>query len=364
MLSTLRFLRHYLRPSPAAVEREEAGYRREGEMLEATVFRPARSAGPFPGWVLLHGLTYTGREHPSLVRFARGLAAAGFLVFVPDIPEWRALRMAPEISVETIKAALRALAGRRDVVRGRTGVIGFSFGATQALVASTDPDLRDDFAGIAAWGGYFDVERLFRFAVTGEHDLDGHRYQVAPDPYGRWVVGSTYLTALPGHENDDDVAAALLALAEEAGKRQVYAGEAVYDDAKRRLRARLPAGKHHTFDLFAAPAGEEPPAAEREELAARLAAVAHARDPMIDPAPYLPRVTVPTVVAHARDDRLIPFTEGLRLCRALPPATVVDCQVLKLFSHSGGAHESLGPAGLVRETLRFAHLLNRILSLL
>lgn len=363
MLRTLRFLWQHQRQSETAVSTEESTYRRGEEELPARIYRPARARGSLPGWVLLHGLTYTGREHPTLTRFARSVAASGALVLVPDVPEWRALQMAPAVSVDTIKAAVLSLDARDDVIPGRTGLVGFSFGATQALIASTDPALAGHLSALAAWGGYYDVPRLFHFAVTGDHELDGVSYHAEPDPYGRWVVGANYLTQIPGHEQDGDVAAALLELAEDAGRRQLYAADAYFEEPKRRLRARLPESKRHTFDLFAPPAGRPVDLPEMVRLGRRLAEAAVACDPLIDPAPYMDRVRVRTVVAHARDDRLVPFTEGLRLCRSLPAETVVDCRVSSLYSHSGQPHESLGRVGLIRETLRFAGLLHRILTL-
>src|SRR5690554_4370027 len=107
MLPTVKFLRQYLRGG-AALEVVETTYERGSEALPATVYRPA-ARGRLPGWVVLHGLTYTGRHHASLVKFAGAVAAAGNIVLVPEIPEWRALRVAPAVTVDTIRAAVQAL---------------------------------------------------------------------------------------------------------------------------------------------------------------------------------------------------------------------------------------------------------------
>lgn len=223
MSATLRYLRQYLRQDSGGIVGEEMVYRRNGEELPATLYRPPGKKPPVPGWVVLHGLTYRGREHPSLVRFARALAASGALVYVPEIPEWRALRVAPAITVETIRAAILALDELDEVADGRVGVIGFSFGATQALIAGTDPRVRDRLAAIVAWGGYCDLPRLFRFGITGEHELDGISYSTQPDPYGAWIMGANYVTRIPGHERHQELASALHELASEAGRRSISA---------------------------------------------------------------------------------------------------------------------------------------------
>ena len=136
MAATLAFCRQYLRPRPHAVETLEVLYRRGAHTLPATLYRPAGRGGPRPGWVLLHGLTCRARAHPALDRFARAVAAAGSLVLVPEVPEWRRLRPAPARTLPTIPAAIRALASLEGADPDRIGVIGFSFGATQALIAA------------------------------------------------------------------------------------------------------------------------------------------------------------------------------------------------------------------------------------
>jgi pimeloyl-ACP methyl ester carboxylesterase len=364
MIGTLRFVRQYARPATGAITALDATYARGADVLPATVFRPAGGDRPLPAWVVLHGLTRTGRSHPSLIRFARAVASAGNLVFVPDIPEWRALRVAPAITVDTIGAAVRALQQRTDVRHDRVGIFGFSFGATQALVAASRPETAALLAGIAAWGGYCDLQRLFRFGLTGLHELDGTTWQAQPDPYGPWIIAGNYLTCVPGLEGAQPVAAALLALAVEAGDRGVYAWEPVFDASKRRYREALAPAHRELFDMLAPETGRPRPDEERVlNLADELAATVARVDPLLEPRPFLGNVTVPVVFAHGRDDRLIPFSETLRLARHLPPERVRSVTVTALFQHSGGTQSGLGPIGMAREGMRFMLLLRRVLGL-
>jgi dienelactone hydrolase len=364
MPSTVRFLRQYLKPIAGAAAESEVLYRRGDERLPATLYRPAGDLRRLPGWVVLHGLTRTGRGHRSLIRFARAVASAGNVVLVPDIPEWRDLRVAPALTRETIRAAVGALQQRHDVRHEHVGLFGFSFGATQALVAATDEDVAAQVAGVAAWGGYHELRRLFRFGLTGQHEIDGVTYQARPDPYGVWIMAGNYLPFVPGYEDAGDVARALHALAIESGERGMYAWDPVYDESKLRLRATLPPRHHALFDMVAplttAPRRDDSRALELAEL---LATTALQRDPLLDPRPHLAAVRVPVLVAHGRDDRLIPFTESIRLARALPPAVVDSLTITALFQHSGGTSRGLGPIGTAREAARFALLLRRVLRL-
>lgn len=364
MLPVLKFLREHARPGTFGIESEETTYERDGAVLEATVYRP-------PGfrhgaaWVVLHGLTVPGRQHESLVRFARALAATNALVFVPDIPEWRDLRLATGVAVPSIRAAVHALAQRPDADAGRVGLIGFSFGATQSLIAAADPNVASVLNGVAAWGGFRDVHRLFRFGISGRHELDGREYTIDPDPYGRWIVGANYLPAAPGYEDRVDVAQALRMLALEAGRRRVYAWDPVYDPLKRELRDGLPAAARPLFDIFAPPSGQP---IRDVDLAASmgdaLAAAALRAEPMLDPGPALSRLATPVLIAHGRDDRLVPFTESIRLARDLPAGVRGSTTITSLFSHSGGTQAGLGVFGTLREGVRFAAILNRIATLI
>lgn len=364
MPSTTRFLRHYLKPRPDAVHESETTYRRGEDMLDAAVYRPAEASGQLPGWVVLHGLTARGRRHPNLVHLARSMAASGALVLVPEIPEWSRLEVAPDITVPTIRDAVLALGAIEDVAHGRTAVLGFSFGATQALVASVDPALEGRLRGVAAWGAYCDLHAAFRCAVVGEHEWDAVRYHTEPDPYGRWVMGANYLTAIAGFAEHRDVAHALHELALEAGESGVGAWDRRFDASKARHRRALPtAPKRELFDLFA-PATDR--AVDRDRalaLARSLAEAALEKDPLLDPKPHLPRVRVRTLLAHGRYDRLVPFTSMYCLRELLPKDTVVRAETTALFAHSGGDAPKLGLIGRARETWRFLTILNGILRL-
>lgn len=364
MPSTIRFLKQYLRPSDNAAVAVETTYRRGDEELPATVFRPARGPRALPGWVVLHGLTRPGRSHPGLQRFARAVASAGNIVLVPEIPEWRDLRVAPAVTIDTIRQAVRALQQRDDVRHEHVGLFGFSFGATQALIAAADQETARLLAGVAAWGGYSDLRRVFRFGLTGDHELDGVAYHKEPDPYGCWIMAGNYLTRVPGYEGAQAAAAALHDLATEAGERGLYAWDPAFDTSKRRLREALRHGDRDLFDMIA----PETTAPRRDhqqvlELAESLATTALTADPLLDPGPFLPRVRVPILFSHGRDDRLIPFTETIRLSRAAPQHLVRSTIITALFQHSGGTQSGLGPVGVAREGARFALLLRRVLSL-
>ncbi len=366
MPSTIRFLRQALRPRDDVVVREETTYRRGTETRAASLYRPAaRTGSALPGWVALHGLTRRGRDHESLDTFARSLAASGTLVMVPDIPEWRRLHVAPGASMATIRSAVSALDDHPDTARGRVGLIGFSFGGTQALMASTAPELEGRVAAVASWGAYADLERAARYMFLGEHELDGDAYHQPPDPYGRWILAGNYLMAVPELPGARAAAEALLGLAREVGQRKLVAWDPATDPLKVEARSALQRRARELFDLLAPPAGTRYGPEQRERVAGLvqwMSVAAVEKEPLLDPGPYLPRVRVPVFLAHGREDRLMPWTELVRLRRALPAGRVRHALVTSLFAHSF-REKRLPSPGMAVEAVRFVRAIHRMVHL-
>jgi pimeloyl-ACP methyl ester carboxylesterase len=363
--ATLSFLRQYFRPRADIIDVSESTFRRGGETLPATIYRRRGRPSHDTAWVVLHGITYRGRQHKGLVRFASSMAAAGHLVFIPEIPEWSRFRIAPALAVPTIRAAVHTLHERTDINRERIGLFAFSFGATQSIVAANDASIEQELRGIVSWGGYANVRDLVHFGFTGEHQLDGQRYRVEPDPYGRWIVGGNYLTRMVGYGHMHDVAGALLELATEAGKRGVFAGDPQYENVNAELAARIQVDKLQMFDAFA-PRGRivGTDRSFARSLVEPVTETILRTDPLMDPTSALAGIRVRTFLAHGRDDRLIPFTESLRASRYVPQEVLAGCAVTGLFAHSGGTSSSLNLSGKLREGSLFLTTLDRALSLI
>ena len=362
MVRVMRFARGWKEGGAGLLEEEVEILRSDGP-VPANLVRPARARRRLPGWVITHGITRPGRGHPTLLRFVRALARSGAVALVPEIPEWRELRLAPEAAQDTLRAAVRSLATRNGVDPDRVGAIGFSFGVPRVLEAAADPALKGSLRAIAGFGAYGDLERAIRFLFTGRHEWRGSSFQGEPDPYGRWILGANLLTRIPGYEEAEDVAQALLALAREAGDAQVGSWEAVFDASKAVLEKGIHPSRRALFRVFAPPAGALPPAGSGEALAKALATAALQDPALFDARHHLPAITLPVHLIHGREDRLIPFTESLRLRSFFPPEAQVSVSITGLFAHS---QRNGGRAGWAEaaERIRFLRMLRRILTLL
>jgi len=333
MLRTFRYTACWLTGRASLVTRE-VRLDRAGTPVPATLTMPARVERPLPTWIVLHGITRPGRGHPTLVRFTRALASAGFAVVVPEVPEWRELSLATHLTVPTIRACLATLDAVDEVAHLPVGLVGFSFGAPQAIAASADPGLRGRIAGVVGFGGFCDLEHTLRFQFTGEHEWGRDRYHLRPDPYGRWIVGANYLTAIPGYESRAAVADALRRLAAIAGDSGIISWDATFEEPRRDLRRALSAEDRPVFDLFAPASPAEPDRAEGEAMALALAEAGRRVEPALEATRSFGAVGGPVHILHGRQDHLIPFSEAFRLRDALPAEAVAGATVTSLFGHS------------------------------
>ena len=336
LLDTLRFGRGWLRPRPGVRTREIRVQPDDDTPPVPATLMEADDTLPAPAWVVLHGLTRPGRHHASLIRFGHALASTGGRVLIPEIPEWVALDFAPERAQAVIRGAVERMFTDRNTQAGGVTLVGFSFGAPQALLAASDPGFSQRLRAVVGWGGYADLARAFSFQLTGEHEWDGESYHQTPDPYGRWIVGANCLPLVPGFGEAEPVADALRALAAEAGDRQVDARDPTLDGLKTHLKVGLPHRTRALFDLFAPPTHREPDPDESRRLVELIAPAARREMPLVDPLRMIEAIRVPVRLLHSRSDHLIPFTETLRTAHILRRrAPSLEASVTGFFQHSG-----------------------------
>ena len=128
------------------------------------VVKPARG-GPWPAWLFVNGAHPGRRTEPVVNRLSRGLARAGYLVLVPDVPglgEGTITARTLEGTVAVTTAALR----RNDVAGERIALIGASTGAALALLTAGRPELAERVSVVAAVAPFADLERMICLATT------------------------------------------------------------------------------------------------------------------------------------------------------------------------------------------------------
>src|SRR5215210_5480021 len=187
----------------------------EEPVVQDTVFagRPALVAkpegeGPWPALLFVNGTIREGRNYPPVQNLARGLARAGYLVVVPDLPGLTTDEITEETVSSTVEVA-RAVADRPDARDGRVGLIGVSTGATLSLLAAEDSNVSEHVSGVAGLAPYTDIRTVLSLATTG-HYREGEEYvPYKADPFLSYVIARSMLAALPSGTDRDELRAEL-----------------------------------------------------------------------------------------------------------------------------------------------------------
>jgi pimeloyl-ACP methyl ester carboxylesterase len=179
-----------LTPEPRVQEMRVGG-------LPSTLVLPG-SGGPWPALVFVNGATRLGRHHPDVKRLARGLARAGYLVLVPDLPGLSRGEITDRTVAATVAAAT-ALADRPDARASRVGFVAVSVGASLALLAAEHPRLARRVFLVAGIAPYADLENVVRLATTGTYRERAFTRRYERDDYLPIAVGRSLAAALrPG----------------------------------------------------------------------------------------------------------------------------------------------------------------------
>ena len=278
----------------------------EEPVVEDTVFagRPALVAkpegeGPWPALLFVNGTIREGRNYQPVQNLARGLARAGYLVLVPDLPGLTTDEITEETVSSTVEMA-RAVADRPDAESGRVGLIGVSTGATLALLVAEDEEVRDRVSVVAGIAPYTDIQTVLNIATSG-HYRDGEEYvPYEADPFLSYVIAKSMLAALPPGEDRD----ALRAELEEIDR--------LDQDPLAGLRARptgdLSPEARSVVELLA---NEDP---ERfDELYEALPSEIRERMERLSPLAGDERIAAPVELASGPEDKYFPVSESFAL---------------------------------------------------
>lgn len=171
------------------------------------VARPA-GEGPWPALFLVNGAVPEGRELPEIRRLAEGLARAGYLVVIPDLPGLREDAITPETAAQTVEVT-RAVSRWREARGGEVGLVGISTGATLALLAAGEGDLERRVSVVAGVAPYADIETVLSIATTGHYERDGGLVRYEAEPFLSYVSARSLISALPPGEDRETLLAEL-----------------------------------------------------------------------------------------------------------------------------------------------------------
>ena len=166
----------------------------EVEGVPAEVVKPA-GEGPWPAWLFVNGAHPERRTEPVVMRLSRGLARAGYLVVVPDVPGLGEGAITAR-TLDATAAVTAATLRRADVAGDRVALIGASTGAALALVTAGRKDLAERISVVAAVAPFADLSRMVCLATTRGYAENGRFAQYDVTDLHRRVVARSLVTTI------------------------------------------------------------------------------------------------------------------------------------------------------------------------
>src|ERR687898_669268 len=162
----------------------------------ALVAKPS-GEGPWPAVFFVNGVVTEGRELPEVRRVAEGLARAGYLVVVPDLPGLRRGGGRPA-DVDGNAEVARTISERPDARDGTVGLVGVSTGATLSLLAAGDGEVAQRVSVVAGVAPYTDVRTVLSTATTGHYrGANGEMVAYEVDPFLAGAITQSLVSTLP-----------------------------------------------------------------------------------------------------------------------------------------------------------------------
>jgi pimeloyl-ACP methyl ester carboxylesterase len=275
--------------------------------LPTTVARPSGGGAP-PTLVVVNGATELGRREPALRRLARGLARAGYLVFIPDLPGLAR----GELTERTVDATVDAARAAGE----RVGLVGVSVGTSLALLAAQDPSLSGRVTIVTGTAPYADLTNLVRLATTGHYRNGDLLVPYETDPFLAVAVARSLAAVLPAGPERDAVVTRVNALDADA------------PDPLAPIRA-LPASElaPETRAVVQLLASREP--RRFDELYAALPSDLRTALERLSPITGASRLTMRVEIASAPRDKYVPLAEAEALARAAPDARLTVTRTLE-----------------------------------
>lgn len=327
--------------------------------LERTIDTPS---GPLLTWVyeptaiaasgamlVVPGLHPSGPADVRLDRFCRVLASSGLVVVAPFVRPQLEL-VVSNGSADDVAAALREL-GVLTRTRGlpRPAMMSISFGSLPAITVATRADCVAELGALVLFGAYADFASTMRFALTGRAYDGASELRLPHDPLN---VPALFINLLPYLEVPgprDALHRAWLELARRTWGRPEL----------RPTSRRQPIADGIALDLtpsqrplFFQGAGLADGGLALLERAIEESAGAFA---FADPKAMLARLTLPLLVAHGKDDDVIPWIEARKIERALPHGHRARVALTGLFGHTGATLPN--PRAIVGELVNLQRLM-------
>lgn len=328
----------WLRPEPV---REAITFPLSGRHGDADIYRV--SDGKVRAGILVTpGISPAPRDDHRIVNLGKALALAGFVAMFPWSPSMMSKRLNLD-EPDNLVRAFEYLRGLPYVDPDRVGMAGFCVGASMLIVAASDPRIRDDVNFVSDFGGYYDMSDLFK-QISSNRSF--YRRTVEP-----WV---------PNHLTEEVLTNHLIESLEDDDERETLSRIFIEKDSapSSSLDGISTEGRavYGLLDsLNAQDEGQRLTLEEADRLVGDLPVNFLEGLKTISPSTHVGDLKAQVMIAHDREDNLVPAEESRRLADALSERGRMRHTEFSFFSHVT-PDKRVGPLTFMREAFKlFRH---------
>jgi pimeloyl-ACP methyl ester carboxylesterase len=292
--------------TPARITVRKETIRSGKVVFSADVYSPASvQKNPI---VFLHGMSPLGIHDPRQVIAVNALAATGFRVICPELPEIKDLKITAS-SINAFVSVVAAICKDPNLCpSGRAALFAPSFSGAICLKAASMPQLVGRVSAICALGSMAQVRGSMEYLFLSDE----------ADTYARYIVLSNYLPLVKKYQA---LAPVFAAMARDnwnysASKNPHLTGYTPTDDAAKIIKKLTPKNRECAIAL-------QKDVAYRKEVFAELTPYMETELQAYDIVSVAEKIAAPTLLMHGQSDNVIPPGESLRLAPHLKRVKLV-----------------------------------------
>jgi dienelactone hydrolase len=282
--------------------------------------------------LLAPGVNALGIDEPRLVSFARNLAASGFVVLTPELPDLSRYLVTAR-STDMLEDAALWFSSRTEITRGyRIGMVGISFAGGLSVVAAGRPRLAGRLAFVFSFGGHANFQRVVRYLCAGTAPpapgVDNPPRVPPPHDYGVAIIALDLADQLVPADQAEPLKTGILRFLHASHLALFDRTQAEREFAEARAMEATIAEPGRTFLHLV---NTRDVATLGQKLLPYVANLGD--DPALSP-DRSPAPDAPVFLLHGAEDNVVPALETLRLGRHLEGRTTVRVLLTPLISHA------------------------------
>ena len=306
--------------------------------------------GKRAGILVFLGVDPAPRDDDRVVNLGNGLARAGFVVMFPWSETMMGKRIHPS-EPDNLVHAFKYLRGLDYVDSDRVGMGGFCVGGSISVVAASDPRISDDVQFVSSFGAYYNGYDLLK--------------QIASN---RSIYQQTIEHWDPNHLTEEVFANQLVEGLEDGREKELISGIFLDDGGKLRKGVTILEGSaksqelgelskegNAAFRILASVAAnsdqDKLTVKEAEGYMQELPPVFLAELGEISPSTNIGNLKARLLIAHDREDDLVPSEESHRLADAISERGDLHYTEFSFFSHVT-PDKQVGPFTFVKEAFK------------